>query len=1001
MRPPLRPVLAVLTALMFAAPAEAGERRLRVDEVAASAAFDEAIEATNLEAIDRLKAIVAKAEGPQKAELLLRLGELYVEQARLLRSREVAQLIKDKDACFDRPGCVVDAIVEDTYFAGSRGWFEKSAKVYQAILAGYPQFERADEASYYLAASLTELGRRDDANTELTRFVRTWPQSRLLPDGYLLIGEYQFDKGEAFRAMNAYQRAAAFKDWDKWAFASYKLAWCYYNVGSMEDAVGTMRAVVRATGTQAVLQDEALRDLVRFYADIGDLERARGELATLGHPELMRPLLERLATLYVEQGKNEQALLVWRRLVAEAPDAPEAPTWADNAVDRLLAMDRKSDALDAVASYRRTYGKEGAWARANVAKPESLTAARGTLEKRLQGMANAWHNEARKLKTGPQAAKVYGYAEQAYLAWLEEYPDGARATEMRYGYAELAYAIKKYDAAYDAYMAVVAADPKGSQARFCAESAVFAAREMVRREAAPPTTGKAAAPLTGWEQKQLAALDQYTRLFNDEKTRGAIYESGYLLYNRNHLAEAGERFNRVIAMDPRSREAEQAANLILDGLALQEEWVALRDNARFYRDQANLGSASFKEEVGGVYERASLKVVEVGAANADKGQVAEAYLGFWKEFPKSAQADLALHNAAVYFRDAGRLDDAISARKSLVEGFRTSRFWADDVAALAFDYESTARFREAATWYERLANDVPTHASAADALYSAALFREALGEWEIAVRDHTALGTRWPAKAVSSTLESARILELHEKGAEAATLYAALIAKPRDATLDQQLHARTRLGFLTAKPESYWAETLAWYQNAGPMSEDGREHVAEIRFAMAQDDDAAYRAMKVNGPGKKMSPRQADALLQNQLTAKVREVKRLEGLYTAVIETGSGRWGLAALTRVGAAYEELAASIRGSWIPDYLTEDQREMYMLRLEDLAYVQEERAAGAYELALAKSRELQLYDANTAEAGRRLATLRPADHPEAFEKLQEPTFVSPDTAQGEAAE
>ena len=52
-----------------------------------------------------------------------------------------------------------------------------------------------------------------------------------MPDAYVLIGEYWFDENQAFKALTAYQRAAAYKDSEKYAFAKYKLAWCYYNVG--------------------------------------------------------------------------------------------------------------------------------------------------------------------------------------------------------------------------------------------------------------------------------------------------------------------------------------------------------------------------------------------------------------------------------------------------------------------------------------------------------------------------------------------------------------------------------------------------------------------------------------------------------------------------------------------------------------------------------------------------------------------------------------------------
>ncbi|MFN7698698.1 MAG: tetratricopeptide repeat protein, partial [Deltaproteobacteria bacterium] len=72
--------------------------------------------------------------------------------------------------------------------------------------------------------------------------------------------------------------------------------------------------------------------------------------------------------------------------------------------------------------------------------------------------------------------------------------------------------------------------------------------------------------------KQLSALDQYAKLFpEDGKTRNIIYKSAYLLYNKNQFKDASERFNVVIAKDPKSREAEQAANLILDSFALVED----------------------------------------------------------------------------------------------------------------------------------------------------------------------------------------------------------------------------------------------------------------------------------------------------------------------------------------------------------------------------------------------------------------------------------------------
>ena len=50
--------------------------------------------------------------------------------------------------------------------------------------------------------------RADEANEAFTRLMKTAPASAFLPDAYLLIGEYSFDRIDAYKALVAYQRAA-------------------------------------------------------------------------------------------------------------------------------------------------------------------------------------------------------------------------------------------------------------------------------------------------------------------------------------------------------------------------------------------------------------------------------------------------------------------------------------------------------------------------------------------------------------------------------------------------------------------------------------------------------------------------------------------------------------------------------------------------------------------------------------------------------------------------
>jgi tetratricopeptide (TPR) repeat protein len=1010
-----------------------------------SEAYREAAHQARLESISRLKEIISTttAVGDQKAEMLLRLADLYFEEGRELYLSEMGRFQAAFDAEFNKPNGVPDNIKQADFVKESRSWQDKSIKLYKQILTSYPQYQRADEATFYLAQALADTGSPQPANDEFTRLVKTYPESKFVPDAYVLIGEYWFEKNEAYKALNAYQRAAAYKDSDKYAFANYKLAWCYYNVGDPQKSIDTMKLVVSFSMSQATvgadgkpvnrtlqLQEEALKDLVRFFADAGAMDEAYEYFNKLGKKELIRDMLKRLAATYFEQGKFEQSVQTYRRLIAEDPQGASAPEFQNEIVQAYTKIGKKEDTLAEIDRLLKTYGKQSSWARANAANQDAVKGAEEYIEKGLRTVAINYHNEAKKLRTGPDAAKTYALAERAYEVYLQEFPDSKYSYDVRYSYSELLYTIKKFDAAYDQYMKVVSIDPKGQHSRFCAESAIFAAEEVLKKEAKSsggpgPDPGKKTEemPLSEWETKELAALDQFTKLFQDDpKARNIIYKSAYLLYNKNHFKEASDRFNIVIGMDPKSKEAEQAANLILDSFNLVEDWESLKKNSKFYFDQAGLGSEDFKKEVYGIYENASLKLIEINFKKSqDKKQGAADYWAFYQEFPSSQNADLALNNASVYYHELGATSEAMKVRQELISKFPKSKFYKDQVASLGFDYESIANFPEAANWYEKLFALDKTHPGAADAIYSAALFRNSLGQWEQSIKDYQQYITTFPDKPNLNgiTLDIARIYEEHEKWPEASkvylTFFSAPTAKPvkgaapvQLGTLDEQMYARLHYGLLMdklgqgAKVGQHWKDTLAFFDKAkstpGAQFELSVEYVAQIMYILAEPQYDAYMAMKVSGPGdKKLPQKQLDKLLTGQLVAKVKAMGEVEKTYTSIISTGAGEWGLAALGKLGAAYENLSESLKNSYIPAYLTDDQKDLYKMALEDKAYPQIEKAIAAYSAALDKSYKLNLYNENTANATRRLGVLRPQDFPGLFEQIPQPRYASPSTFTG----
>ncbi len=986
---------------------------------AQSEAYRAAAREKRREAMGFLEDILANRPptGVQKAEMMLRLADLYFEEGRDLYLTEMQGFQEDYDKCFNTDGCNPENMQADN--VESRKWQNKSIKLYRIILQNYPQYQRADEATFYLGSALADIGEKDEAVKEFNNLVRTYPDSGYVPDSYVLIGEYYFDNNNAYKALIAYQKAARYKDSPKYAFAMYKLAWCYYNVGEYGKAIDTMKAVVAYSmanqdgdKSKLTLQEEALKDLVRFFADAGDLQEAIDYFNKLGKQDLIEAMLKRLANTYFENGEFEQAITTYRRLIAENPNSKKAPDYQNEIILAYQKMDRKKETMAEIDRLLKTYGKNTAWQRQNASDPDAIKDANSYIEKNLRTVAINYHAEAKKLGAGNAAKEAYALAYQAYGVYLENFPEEKNAYEMRYAFGELLYKIKKYDEAYDQYMKVVQMDPKGQRSEFCAESAIFAAEEMVKEDEKAGKVQKAEGkktepvPLSDWEQKLLTACDQYTEHFKDnKKARNVIYKSAYLLYNKNQFKEASDRFRIVIGMDPSSKEAEQAANLILDSFNLVEDWANLKEVSKAFYDQEALGSKSFKAEVYSVYERASFKLIEVTyEKDQDAVKAADAFVAFVDEFPKSDVADLALNNAAAYYYKQNRVKSAMDTRIRLIEGWPKSKYYNNQVASLGYDYETVADFEESAKWYEQIFALDKEHESAKEAIYSAGLFRRALEQNDEAVKNFQAFITEFPddERVTPVMLDIAQIHEDAGKWSDAANVYYKFFSNPReDATVDQVYFARLRYGLALekegqqSKADKHWEETLAaWQKDKDTPHELAPNFIAQIMFKRAKPVLDKYLALKMEG-STSTNRKKIDQALSDQLVAKAKALQSVEQTYGEILKTGSGEWGLASATVLGQAYENMAwtLSCTNSYVPTYLNEGQREIYCMGLEDRAYVQTEKAAAAYALALEKAYELNLYNDNTATSTRRLGEMRPDEYPELEEDILEPRYVSRD--------
>ena len=179
-------------------------------------------------------------------------------------------------------------------------------------MSNFPNYSRADEVLFYLGTALQEVKKPKKALKQFERLTKEYPRSTYLPDAYVNIGEYYFDNNSAMKALAAYKKATEFQTAKTYGYAMYKLAWCFYNVQNYNQAIETMKRVVSHSQAQSqagagknnlMLQEDALKDMVRFYADADDMDGAYAYFTQLGRKELILLMLKRLGQTYFEQGK--------------------------------------------------------------------------------------------------------------------------------------------------------------------------------------------------------------------------------------------------------------------------------------------------------------------------------------------------------------------------------------------------------------------------------------------------------------------------------------------------------------------------------------------------------------------------------------------------------------------------------------------------------------------------------------------------------------------------
>jgi cellulose synthase operon protein C len=759
--------------------------------------------------IEQLMEIIPTVTDPsQRADLLFQLSELWWQKSQFVYFTEMAAYDKAYEAWIEAVNRGEEPEEPVANHRQSGLYRQEAINLYQRILDEFPNYHRNDQVLFILAGNLYETDKKDQGVELYWNLIRNFPDSTYVAESYLQMGEHFFEGNRVFDAQRAYQRAHELGDERVRPFALYKLAWCDVNLGEHAAALEKLHQVVRHTEEQArasgedltriQLKGEAMRDMVRVYTELDKVDEAIAYFQRHGD-DRTEQYIAALAQSFYDNGKNEEAIAVFRWLINQNTSDTRAPQWQSTIVRAYANLQERQQVLAEMQRLVDLYGPNSPWAQQNAGDEAALRRAYELTEGTQRELVTEYHQEAQRT----QYAHTYRLAAEIYKRYLDQFSDSEYAYNLRFYWAEILLTLEEFEDAAAQYLAVVEHDPYGEHTLTSAYNALLSYEKLAaidrgdiqRRELDGETkidedaprdavqrqqivrraeAGAEARDIPRWEQKQVEASDAYVTVVDEwrERHRAEMsrrelqdlegdeivvrYKAAFILYEHQHYVEAARRFEEIIMRWPRDQWARTAADLILDSLNVQEEWADLNRVARRFRENTELARprTEFTTRLDGLIEGSAFKMVLDVMAAGEERKAAEQFRAFVEEFPRSEHADRALFNAMVIYGKDNELDRAVEVGEQLLQAYQQSDLQPRVIQTLGGHYERMADYEKAARYYETfterymdergrhfraLPDDVKEEVkkSLADNLFNAGLWYEGLGNYPKAIASYT------------------------------------------------------------------------------------------------------------------------------------------------------------------------------------------------------------------------------------------------------------------------
>jgi len=367
----------------------------------------------------------------------------------------------------------------------------EAIKLYDELLAKYPQYEFRDQVLYQKARAYDELGQTEQAMKVMAQLVQEYPRSRFTD-------EVQFRRAEHLFIIRKYREAesayTAIVDGgsgsEYYEPALYKLGWSLYKQQLFPEALQRYFALLdykvksgydfdaKHTEAEQRRVEDTFQVISLSFSNIGGPDVIRSYFATNGHRAYEDRIYRYLAEFYLVKLRYQDAATVYKSFVAQYPFHAVSPRFSMRVIEIYQKGGFPHLVLAAKKDFAAAYGLQGEyWHHFDVAKsPEVLS----YLKSNLKDLANYYHAQYQGPKQHEQQAVNYAEATRWYRDFLTSFHTDPQAPQMDYQLADLMRENHDFAAAAREYEVTAYDYPPHAKSAAAGYAAVYAHREYLK-----------------------------------------------------------------------------------------------------------------------------------------------------------------------------------------------------------------------------------------------------------------------------------------------------------------------------------------------------------------------------------------------------------------------------------------------------------------------------------------------------------------------------------------